>query len=468
MDLKKKMKAFFTLDRHANEGFTLVELIVVIAILAILAGIAVPAYSGYVDKAKMAADQQMLATMNTAFTVACMDKGHYDMTNLPFSPKATGIQTAVQVNSEVNDKFQGYFGDGKFQYFNDGDLTFSKAQGKFVINSIEAIKEALKNAWAGSSFADGGDAVVNELLQTFDGIGDIFTIGAKAGIESFRVGLLGKVSPEIAEALGLTGMFNGLSSAMELSDTDVDKMLTDKGYDPEEYSEEEWADLRHQVRGTAAVMYFANDTAGRNVDDVMASAEALMTSLGTALGTEMWNQKSDFVNDKNLVSEVEKYYLSVATDAEKDTYEKHPDNREQLLWEFYDGVAMSCGSEFTLTGGQLVGLSQNIPATSTEGITSLGAVYALTAGYYNNAASDGREKPGDFGTFGAIHSAMVNKDGTPNTSFTEYCQSDAGKADLQAYLDFMNAVSAGEVDMTDTDAFTGQNSYILGILGATK
>ena len=36
----------------SNGGFTLVELIVVIAILAILAGIAVPAYSGYIDKAQ--------------------------------------------------------------------------------------------------------------------------------------------------------------------------------------------------------------------------------------------------------------------------------------------------------------------------------------------------------------------------------------------------------------------------------
>ena len=35
-----------------NEGFTLVELIVVIAILAILAAVAVPAYSGYITKAK--------------------------------------------------------------------------------------------------------------------------------------------------------------------------------------------------------------------------------------------------------------------------------------------------------------------------------------------------------------------------------------------------------------------------------
>ena len=53
-----------------NGGFTLVELIVVIAILAILAGIALPAYSGYIDRAREAGDTQIISAVNTAIQAA--------------------------------------------------------------------------------------------------------------------------------------------------------------------------------------------------------------------------------------------------------------------------------------------------------------------------------------------------------------------------------------------------------------
>lgn len=69
VDLKKKMKAFFTLKRRADDGFTLVELIVVIAILAILGGVAVPVYSGYVTKANMAADQALVGEVAHGLTL---------------------------------------------------------------------------------------------------------------------------------------------------------------------------------------------------------------------------------------------------------------------------------------------------------------------------------------------------------------------------------------------------------------
>ena len=68
MNFKKNWKRFWTLS-SAREGFTLVELIVVIAILAILAGVAVPAYSGYVTKANMQADMTLASEVAHALTL---------------------------------------------------------------------------------------------------------------------------------------------------------------------------------------------------------------------------------------------------------------------------------------------------------------------------------------------------------------------------------------------------------------
>ena len=61
------MKKFMKKLLKKTEGFTLVELIVVIAILGILAAVAVPAYSGYLTKAKEASD---ITTLDAVLTAA--------------------------------------------------------------------------------------------------------------------------------------------------------------------------------------------------------------------------------------------------------------------------------------------------------------------------------------------------------------------------------------------------------------
>lgn len=66
MKFQNGSKRFLTLNPNNSEGFTLVELIVVIAIIAILAGVAVPAYSGYIEKANKQADQTLASEISHA------------------------------------------------------------------------------------------------------------------------------------------------------------------------------------------------------------------------------------------------------------------------------------------------------------------------------------------------------------------------------------------------------------------
>lgn len=117
------------ISRGSKAGFTLVELIVVIAILAILAGVAIPVYSGYIEKANQAADETLLAAVNTAFGAACLENEKDPRDVSASATLSDGKLTGV---APYNDSFARYFAgneNSRFKHF--ASLIYNRTDGVF-------------------------------------------------------------------------------------------------------------------------------------------------------------------------------------------------------------------------------------------------------------------------------------------------------------------------------------------------
>ena len=181
MDLKKKIKGFFTLTRKGNGGFTLVELIVVIAILAILGGVAVPAYSGYVKKANMQADTNLISEIEKALTL-----GYYSGTigssdNGIIILTTDGIKNANDIaDTGIATAMQNTFGDGwselqlKYSDWNLGTAANSTMMGyinnskQFSPENMEGLLTTIQHITGEfAGFLDGGSMSLSDDFKAY-------------------------------------------------------------------------------------------------------------------------------------------------------------------------------------------------------------------------------------------------------------------------------------------------------------
>jgi type IV pilus assembly protein PilA len=119
------MKAFRRTGRE--EGFTLVELLIVILIVGILAAVAIPLYLGYTKDAKLAEGKALLGSVMTALQGCVQAKGSGQSCSVSEIVNRVGVSTA------------GVTGDGRWTVTTSGSLAVSSTSPPTFSGTIQAV-----------------------------------------------------------------------------------------------------------------------------------------------------------------------------------------------------------------------------------------------------------------------------------------------------------------------------------------
>ena len=89
--------------RHAQQGFTLIELMIVVAIIGILAAIALPAYQDYTTRATVSEGLSLAAAARTSLAEHRMSTGDWPATNTEagYDSPDTDVVSGIQITTSL-------------------------------------------------------------------------------------------------------------------------------------------------------------------------------------------------------------------------------------------------------------------------------------------------------------------------------------------------------------------------------
>lgn len=117
-----------------QQGFTLIELMIVVAIIGILAAIAIPAYQDYTIRAQVSEGLSLSAGAKAAVTEFFQDRG-----TLPTGNVNAGLAAAADINGNYVSSVAVGAGDGVITITFSGPDAHSAIQGQSITLTADTL-----------------------------------------------------------------------------------------------------------------------------------------------------------------------------------------------------------------------------------------------------------------------------------------------------------------------------------------